>query len=203
MTGDGTAAILFVCTGNLCRSAVAERLTAAWLSAQPGSPALRVSSVGTGTVDGRPMHPASARALSALGGDPGDFFSRRLRDEHLDDVDLVLTATRGHRAEVLSRRPVLMRRTFTIREAAALVPLTAAPESCGTTPSERLRSLATLLDEARSRRAGGREDDVLDPIDQPAEVHAEVAGQIARALEPLLRFVTTAPATTPSRVSQW
>jgi protein-tyrosine-phosphatase len=198
MTDDGTprtARILFVCTGNLCRSAMAERLAVVALGAQSGvgSPGPRISSAGTAAADGRPMHPDSARALVALGGDPSDFFSRRLVSEHLEDVDLVLTATREHRAQVLGRRPDLMRRTFTILEAAALVPFVDTADVAPLMTSERTRLLATALDGARSRRAGGPEDDLTDPIDQPAEVHAAVAGQIARSLQPVLRFVGPAP----------
>jgi protein-tyrosine phosphatase len=60
--------ILFVCTGNICRSPSAERLaTAAGASA---------SSAGTRAVIGHPMHPESARVLRDLGGDPDGFVAR-------------------------------------------------------------------------------------------------------------------------------
>ena len=199
------AGILFVCTGNLCRSPVAERLTMAWLTARPGAAASgpHVASAGTAAVDGRPMHPDSARALSALGGDPGGFGSTRLTARQLDDADLILTATRDHRAQVLARRPDLMRRTFTLPEAAALVGLADPPDVAPLMTSERTRRLATALDGARNRRTGGPEDDIPDPIDQPAEMHAEVAEQIARALYAILPFVGPAsPAARPGARSE-
>lgn len=74
--------LLFVCTGNLCRSAVAERLTLARAARSlAGSPELarvEVVSAGVHAEDGARMDPLSARALQALGGDPAGFASRRL-----------------------------------------------------------------------------------------------------------------------------
>jgi len=192
-----TSRILFVCTGNMCRSAVAERLAAAWLGSRqaPGWSLPQTGSAGTLAVDGRAMHPDSARALESLGGDPGGFTSRRLLDDHLADVDLVLTATRDHRRHVLERRPGLMRRTFTILEAAALVGFADARTAGAPELADHLRERAALLDQARSLRPGGPGDDVLDPIEHPAHVHAEVARSIAHALPTVLDFLFPAAET--------
>ncbi len=57
--------VLFVCTGNICRSPTAERL-AAGLSSMAD---LRASSAGTRAVIAHPMHPDAAQALMDLGGE--------------------------------------------------------------------------------------------------------------------------------------
>jgi protein-tyrosine phosphatase len=57
--------ILFVCTGNICRSALAERLGRAYLNQwlRDTASAIRVVSAGTQAVVGSAMHPDSALVL--------------------------------------------------------------------------------------------------------------------------------------------
>ena len=63
----------------MCRSPIAERLAAAWareaLAHSPEAADVHVASAGLAAVDGRPLDPASAEALTALGGDPAGFRS--------------------------------------------------------------------------------------------------------------------------------
>lgn len=74
--------ILFVCTGNLFRSPIAERLAATWaresLVSSPGPTGVEMTSAGTAATDGRPMASASAQALERLGGTSEGFRSRAL-----------------------------------------------------------------------------------------------------------------------------
>ena len=61
--------ILTVCTGNICRSPVAERLLQAGLNqAVPGG--FVVASAGTRAMVGEPMQPISADIVRTFGGDP-------------------------------------------------------------------------------------------------------------------------------------
>lgn len=187
--------ILFVCTGNVCRSPVAERLATAWarkkLAHSPEVDAVRIESAGLGAVAGRPMDPHAAAALVGLGGDPGGFRSREFTRELAQDADLVLTMTRDQRRTVLEANPRGLRRTFTLAEAAdllrradltglSLLPLTA-----------RTRELGRRLDAARAGRPTADGDDTADPIGQHAGVHEEVAGLVAAALRPLADVLFT------------
>ena len=95
--------LLFVCTGNRCRSPLAERLAARWAAELLGPRAGEVTtlSAGTAATAGEPMEERSARALSELGGDPRGVAARILTPADVESADLVLTMTREHRRRVL------------------------------------------------------------------------------------------------------
>jgi protein-tyrosine-phosphatase len=186
--------VLLVCTGNVCRSAFAERLGRGYLREALGDDAgpVRIVSAGTRAVVGSAMHPDSALALRGFGGEAGDFRARQLEDFMAADADLTLTMTRRHRRDVLNGAPRAMARTFTLREAADLLRLLGddvCPE--GTDFHERARALVAAMAAARPRRHGGEDDDIRDPIGEPAEVHEEVGEAITAALLPVLRRVVS------------
>ncbi len=191
-TPEPVFTVLLVCTGNICRSALAERLGRALLAEELGDDAgqVQLTSAGVQAVVGSAMHPDSALVLRGLGGDPDGFVARRLVDDLAIDADLTLTMTRQHRRDVLAAAPRALARTFTLREAADLVEVVGRDvELPGETPADRARSLVREMAAARSRRAGGAGDDVRDPIGQPLEVHQEVGEVIATALVPLLHRI--------------
>ena len=65
---------------------------------------------------------ANAEAvLAEFGADPSGFTGRELLDEHVIRADLVLTATRDHRAQVISMGHSAGLRTFTLKEFTRLV----------------------------------------------------------------------------------
>jgi protein-tyrosine phosphatase len=114
-----TFSIMFVCTGNMCRSPVAERLAVATLKRHlpaDAATAFQVSSAGTGTFDGREMTPEAAAVVSAYDGDPEGFRSTELTAELVGAADLILTATRAHRSAVVTLDPGALRRSFTLTE---------------------------------------------------------------------------------------
>lgn len=181
--------VLLVCTGNICRSALAERLGRAFLDQVlgPDAGAIRVFSAGTRAVVGSGMHEHSSLVLRGFGAEAGDFRARQLVETMAEQADLALTMTRAHRHEVLSHAPRAMYRTFTLREAAALLALLGDAEIPGADFGERARGLVRELADLRPRRHSSEDDDVRDPIGHPPEVH-ELAGEaIVEALLPLLR----------------
>lgn len=161
--------VLFVCIGNVCRSPVGERLLAAKLP----TPAFDVSSAGVGAMVGYAMSRYAAAELAGFGGDPTGFAARQLTPELIEGADLILTATRELRSQVLSEAPGALRRTFTILEFAALATMSDA------------RSASEVVKWAGAHRsaAAAVEQDVPDPFRRGAEVHAAAALAIHGAVE--------------------
>ncbi|WP_456563058.1 arsenate reductase/protein-tyrosine-phosphatase family protein [Blastococcus sp. SYSU DS0533] len=175
--------ILLVCTGNICRSALAERLGRAYLDDRLGERAsdVQLVSAGTHAVVGSAMHRDSALVLRGYGAEPGGFRARQLDEVTAGGADLVLTMTRAHRAALLERAPRALQRSFTLREAAALLPtVTERPQ--GPDLPGRARALVAAMARARGRRPSGEHDDIRDPIGLPPEVHEEVGELIATTL---------------------
>jgi len=192
--------ILTVCTGNICRSPVAERLLQAGLDqVLPGG--FEVRSAGTRALVGEPVQPLSADIIQTFGGTAADFAARQLSGKILRNVDLVLTMTSGHRGEVLQQDASLLKRTFTIREFARM--LDVLEEREGQTPPpagpnrERLAANARLWRQLPARAASVRhlalahdaaDNDVVDPYRRSAEYYRQMEDELAPAIISILRF---------------
>ena len=187
--------LLFVCTGNLCRSPVAQGLTQAWVArtAADDDGRVEILSAGTQAVVGEGMDVHSARALVRLGGDPAPMRATALTAELAAAADLVLTMTREHRRAVLGLAPRGLRRTFTLLEAADLARGIETRDLAALPLQDRARELGLRLDAGRAHRASTDADDVQDPVGRRAAVHDDVADGIARALRPLLSALFPAP----------
>ncbi len=193
--------LLFVCTGNLCRSPVAQGLAVAWLSRAYGDAGqVEVLSAGTNAPVGERMDERSAAALTRLGGHPDGLRATALSADLAAGADLVLTMTREHRRAVLELSPRGLRRTFTLLEAADLLRQAEVGDLARLPLEERVRELGLRLDARRGTRTS-RDDDIEDPIGQRRSVHDEVAGIIAGALRPVLSvlFPAVTPGTAPAR----
>ena len=188
-SGDRPFTVLLVCTRNICRSALAQQLGRAYLDQVLGEDAglIRLVSAGTQAVVGSAMHPVSALVLRGYGVEAGDFRAQQLRDSHAAQADLTLTMTRGHRRDVLHLAPRQLLRTFTLREAAALLDMVGdGVPTTGGAFADRARALVQAMADARSRRANGGDDDVPDPIGRANAVHEEAGELIVGALLPIL-----------------
>lgn len=183
---DDLLDVLVVCTGNVCRSPLVERMMQSGFDAiVPG--AIRVHSAGTQALVGSPTTQEIAGLAEQMGIDMGDFRAQQLQMTQVQDADLVLALDRGHRATVVELVPQALRKTFTLRELARILPQ--VPVERGAWPQERWRSAVVWA--ARRRRAVAGEpdaDDVVDPYRQPDSVLWEMAGQLVPAADTLVQW---------------
>ncbi|CAM4511535.1 low molecular weight phosphatase family protein [Nocardia ninae] len=164
--------VLFVCNGNVCRSVIAERLTRA-IAVEHALPNLTAESAGTRALVGFPVEPLAAQAIEGLGGDASNFKARRLKDEMVDNADLVLTMTQQIRDTVSEMGFGVACRTFTLLEAHRIAHVTGA------------RSIAALHESRNDLSIVGREN-ITDPIGLSEQAYCDVGDRIAEALVPLL-----------------
>src|SRR4029077_20802247 len=105
--------ILFVCTGNICRSPMAEGL---FRQAVKGRNDFRVLSAGGGAVGGVPPSDHAVQALKALGIDISRQRSRILTAELVQQADFIFGMTHSHVDAVTLLYPQSAEKTFLLRE---------------------------------------------------------------------------------------
>lgn len=190
--------ILTVCTGNICRSPLAEQVLRTRLHDIPG---ITVQSAGT---IGNPSlkMPAQAVALSRrYGGDPSAHVVRKLDPRMIGDAGLVLAMARQHRRETVTRLPRASRNTFTIREFARLSRLVTERDFRTVTdlPAEdapaRLEAAVHLVATCRGTippLEDPLEDDVLDPYEREDDAYETAAAQLMPALDTVSTYLRRA-----------
>lgn len=165
--------ILVLCTGNVCRSPMAEVLLRHHL-AERGVEA-GVSSAGLLFDD----HEASAHAVTVLGDrgiDLSGHRSRRITADLLSSADLLLAMERRHVREAVVVAPAIFPRTFTLKE------LVRRGEQIGhRAPDEDLSAWLARAGAGRRPAAvlgASPDDDVEDPIGRPIERYDRTAAEL-------------------------
>jgi len=105
--------ILFVCTGNVCRSPMAESLFRHAVRKQSG---FRVFSAGLGAINGQPPSVHAVQAMRELGVELSGFRSRMLSADLVHEADYIFGMTRGHVEGITLLYPQAAEKTFLLRE---------------------------------------------------------------------------------------
>lgn len=179
------AHILFVCTGNICRSPYLDlRLRDALPAAGVGVGDITSSSAGTRAVPGHPIAAELLDRLARHGIDGSAHRARRLSADDLESADLVLTATRAHRREISQLQHRARDHTFTLLQFVRL--LSAAPRFRDR--SNDLTGVIAAALAARGRTGGGSSaDDLEDPWGKSVATYRRVGNQMDAAVDALTR----------------
>jgi protein-tyrosine-phosphatase len=105
--------ILFVCSGNSCRSVMAEHLLKKKLGLHSS---IEVLSAGTMSLVDRPATWETRELLKQEGIDATNHQSRALTDEMIRQADLILVMEKMHQEEILQRVPEAKEKTFLLAE---------------------------------------------------------------------------------------
>jgi protein-tyrosine phosphatase len=104
--------LIFVCTGNTCRSPMAEGLLKHLLGPDCG---WDISSAGVCAANGYPASPGALEAMGEKGLDLSRHRSRHLSPERIEEADLLVTMTRGHRDAILAIAPESEGKVFLLK----------------------------------------------------------------------------------------
>lgn len=183
--------VVMVCTGNMCRSPMMEHLLRRSLAERGPSAGRpwRVRSAGTHVPQGAWTHEMTLEALARKGIHLAPQPARSLDDVDAGSADLILVATTEQRAEVVSRLPSQVRRTFTLLQFARWCAL--SNERDGVQDVDADLSGERLLARALSARGqlqptppGGM--NLPDPMGEPLAQFERTAQQIDDALTDML-----------------
>jgi protein-tyrosine phosphatase len=180
---SGPFGVLFVCTGNICRSPTAEALARRELERHPGAP-IQVSSAGSHALEGNPAASRSMLAASTRGASLERHFARELTRRRVRAADLILCMAAEHRPFVLSYDRSAADRTFLL---ATFARVASQWEWLASSPAE----LVALAAE-HARELDG--DDIDDPLGQAAEAYAACAERLDSLVSPVIAaLVKTMP----------
>lgn len=170
--------ILVVCTGNICRSPMAEGFLRDALIHRFGDRAPVVSSAGTMGWSGSPASPESVVAAAERGSDIEAHVARELRPSMIEGADLILCMAGEHREAVVADVPEAASRTFTLKELVRL--LEGLPPVA---PAEDPDAFVDRVAAAHGLRLDGEtrnphDEDISDPLGLPLDTYRAIAWEL-------------------------
>lgn len=162
-----TKTILFVCTGNTCRSYMAEVISKNYLTGLGANGyGIEVISAGTGVFADEPPTPEAKAVMLEQGMYMEEHSSRLITPELVKKADLILVMTQRHKSHIIKL----------------------VPEA-----SEKVHLLMEYgFDCERNENNGPDNLDILDPFGQPLEYYRlcadQLRGYVYRAIERFLHY---------------
>lgn len=182
--------VLVVCTANVCRSPVVERLLPRHLAAV----GIAVGASSAGTHGGRNVvHPDTAAVALEVGIDLSDHWSRRLTRRLLaaEGGDLIVALTREHVYQLIAIDESTWARTFTLPELARRARAAATAGTSAASFAEWVSALSAGRTSS-DLLPGSDADDVADPYGRSRRHHRSMVKRV----DELCRVVAVGAATT-------
>ncbi|NEW08915.1 low molecular weight protein arginine phosphatase [Paenibacillus sp. SYP-B3998] len=184
--------ILFVCTGNTCRSPLAEGLLR--IRVHKEGLVAEIRSAGVSAVTGGPISRNSASILKEAGFEE-QISSLAIQASEVNWADLILTMTIGHKRAVIQHFPDAIDKTFTLKEYVEDDPRTlqaiAEREQLVTELQLKQALAQTVSVEERSRiltlENSIPDYDISDPYGGSIEIYRQTAKEIGRSLDKLVQ----------------
>jgi protein-tyrosine phosphatase len=170
--------MLLVCTGNICRSPMAEGFVR-HLLAERGVEDVGVESAGVAGWEGAGATEEAVQALDELGIDISEHHARRLTARMIEAADVIVAMAREHLDAVVRLVPSAADRTFTIKELVRLLRASPGSPQAGSSPAERIRARVEEADAGRDLdREVPAHEDVGDPLGLGLESYRATAWEL-------------------------
>lgn len=172
--------VLFVCTGNLCRSPMADGLMRHALE-ERGCEEVEVISAGTWAYRGSPATPEAVETVRKRGVDLSEHRSQPIELDDLHSADVIVAMTSVHVRELASLAPEIVDRIVMMKELPEIEP---HPVPSDARPGERLEALLTGRRPKRRRSL-----DVDDPMGLPISAYERCVRELQEGVDVLAETI--------------
>ena len=157
-----TKTILFVCTGNTCRSAMAEGIFKKILKERKeDNSSFNILSAGISALPGISPTLEAIKVMSEQGIDISQHHAQELREEIIKKADLILVMANEHKEYVHKEFPFAQNKTFLLKK-------------------------FTLNNKTESNQKNERNYEIIDPIGRKIEFYRIIARELKKNLEKIL-----------------